>query len=60
MDKKMIKGLCEQILRATDNIVSVGAMATSTNAAQLMGIQRAARLIAAETDKPDKEVAEDG
>ena len=63
MDKKKIIGLCEQILAATDNVVSVGAAAAQINGAQLGGIQRAARLIVAEVNKPEpksEEVAKDG
>lgn len=59
MDKNKIKHLCEQIFMASDSIVSVGAMATQMNAAQIIGIQRAARLIAAEIDKHE-EVEQDG
>lgn len=59
MDKNRIISLCKQILAATDSIVSVGTMATSTNAAQLGGIQHAVRLIAEEVNKPE-EVAQDG
>ena len=59
MDKNKIKQLCEQILMASDSVVSVGAMATSINAPQIMGIQRAARCIAAEIDKAE-EVTTDG
>lgn len=54
MDKSKIKQLCEQIARAADGIVSIGAAATQMNAAQIVGIQRAARMIAAEIDKPDE------
>ena len=61
MDKKKIIGLCEQILAATDNIVSVGVMATNVNSPQLSGIQRSARLIVLEINKPEpEEVAADG
>lgn len=61
MDKRKITGLCEQILAATDNIVSVGTMATSVNAAQLGGIRRSVRLIVAEFNRPEpEEVAADG
>lgn len=67
MDKKKIKQLCNEIAIAADSIVSVGASATASNAPQLMGIQRAAALIAGEIDKPEaqekqeeQEVAEDG
>ena len=40
MDKRKIKQLCEQIMLASDNIVSVGTVATTINAPQLSGIQR--------------------
>ena len=54
MDKKKIIGLCEQILVATDNIVSVSAMATSANGPQLTAIQTAVHRIAAEANKPEE------
>lgn len=53
MDKQNIITLCEQILMAADNIVSVSAMATAANAPQLALIQRTARRIAAEVSKPE-------
>ena len=59
MDKKKIIALCEQILAATDNIVSVGTAAAQINGVQLGNIQRSARLIATEINKPE-EVATDG
>lgn len=51
MDKNKIKQLCEQILMASDSIVSIGAMTTQMNAPQIAGIQRAAKLICVELDK---------
>lgn len=61
MDTKKIIALCEQILAATDTIVSVGTAAAQINGAQLGNIQRSARLIAAEINKPEpKEVEADG
>lgn len=69
MDTKKIIGLCEQILSTADKVVSVGAAAAQINGAQLGGIQRAARLIVLEVNKPKpklepelepEEVAKDG
>lgn len=65
MDTKKIIGLCEQILAASDKVISVGAAAAQINGAQLGGIQRAARLIVSEVNKPEpklepEEVAKDG
>lgn len=59
MDKRKIKQLCEQIVMAADNVVSIGAAATAANAPQLSGIQRAAHLIAAELSQPDEPIKGD-
>lgn len=59
MDKKRIISLCEQILAATDKVVSVGTAAAQINGTQLSGVQRAVRLIAEEVTKPE-EVEQDG
>ena len=56
MDKNKIKQLCEHIIMASDSIVSVGSMSTQMNAPQIVGIQRAAKLICVELDKADAEV----
>lgn len=57
--QKTILALCERILSATDNIVSVGASATMANAPQLMGIRQAVQQIAVEIQK-EEEVKSDG
>ena len=57
--QKTILALCERILSATDNIVSVGVSATMANAPQLMGIRQAVQQIAVEIQK-EEEVKSDG
>lgn len=55
MDKAKIKQLCAQIIMAANSVEHRG----EENSAQLMGICRAARQIAAETDI-EEEVNPDG
>lgn len=62
MDKKAIELKLNQIIRATDNILSVGVDATVQNSAQLQGIVRAARDVWKLVNVPEKkeEVKGDG
>ena len=54
MDKVKIIQLCNHIIAAANNVEHRG----EENSAQLMGICRAARQIAAEIQKPDESGAE--
>ena len=54
MDKTKITQLCNQIVAAANNVEHRG----EANSAQLMGICRAARQIAAEVNKPDEKQEE--
>lgn len=60
MNKQAILQLCNQIISATEGIVSIGVDATRLNAAQLLGIRQSASQIVQEVGKPEKEDEQNG